>query len=88
MESLLDRNDSMLRAATRDIQWKKVFLEISQNSQKNTCARLSFLIKKRAGGLQLYLKRGSGAGVFLRILLSFWKHLFYGTPLDDCFYND
>ena len=24
---------------------KKVFLEISQNSQKNTCARISFLIK-------------------------------------------
>ena len=25
---------------------KKVFLEISQNSQENTCARVSFLIKK------------------------------------------
>ena len=24
---------------------RKVFLEISQNSQKNTCARVSFLIK-------------------------------------------
>ena len=24
---------------------KKVFLEISQNSQENTCARVSFLIK-------------------------------------------
>ena len=24
---------------------KKVFLEISQNSQENTCARISFLIK-------------------------------------------
>ena len=27
---------------------KKVFLEISQNSQKNTCARYSFLIKLQA----------------------------------------
>ena len=26
---------------------KKVFLEISQNSQENTCARVSFLIKKK-----------------------------------------
>ena len=29
---------------------KKVFLEISQNSQENTCARASFLIKLVAGG--------------------------------------
>ena len=27
---------------------KKVFLEISQNSQQNTCARASFLIKLQA----------------------------------------
>ena len=27
---------------------KKMFLEISQNSQENTCARVSFLIKLRA----------------------------------------
>ena len=33
---------------------KKVFLEISQNSQENTCARVSFLIKLHASGLQLY----------------------------------
>ena len=33
---------------------KKVFLEISQNLQENTCARVSFLIKK-----------DSGTGVFL-----------------------
>ena len=29
-------------AATRGVLYKKVFLEISQNSQKNTCARVSF----------------------------------------------
>ena len=33
---------------------KKVFLEISQNLQENTCARVSFLIKLQAWGLQLY----------------------------------
>ena len=29
-------------AFTRGVLWKKVFLEISQNSQENTCARVSF----------------------------------------------
>ena len=37
-------------AATRGVLWEKVFLEISQNSQKNTCARVSFLIKLQALG--------------------------------------
>ena len=38
-----------------------MFLEISQNSQENTCARVFF--NKVAGHLQLYLKRGSDTGV-------------------------
>ena len=33
---------------------KIVFLEISQNSQENTCATVSFLIKLQALSLQLY----------------------------------
>ena len=33
---------------------KKVFLEASENSQENTCARVSFLIKLHPSGLQLY----------------------------------
>ena len=33
---------------------KKVFLKIPQNSQENTSDRVSFLIKLRASGLQLY----------------------------------
>ena len=32
-------------AATGGVLCKKLFLEISQNSQENTCARVSFLIK-------------------------------------------
>ena len=31
----------VLEAATRGVLWKKVLLEISQNSQKNTCDRVS-----------------------------------------------
>ena len=44
---------------------KKVLLETSQNSQENTCARDSILIKLQASGMQLYLKRDSDTGVFL-----------------------
>ena len=40
---------------------KELFLESSQNSQENTCARVSFLIKLQALGL-------SGTGFFLCIL--------------------
>ena len=32
----------------------KVFLEISQNSKENTCARVSLLIKLQISGQQLY----------------------------------
>ena len=37
-----------LEAVSRRCSVKKVFLKISQNSQKNTCARVSFLIKLQA----------------------------------------
>ena len=35
----------LMEAVVRRCSVKKVFLEISQNSQENTCARVSFLIK-------------------------------------------
>ena len=38
-------------AVVRRCSIKKVFLEIPQNSQENTCASVSFLIKLRASGL-------------------------------------
>ena len=45
---------------------KQVFLEISQNLQEDTCARVSFF-NKVAGfrPATLFKKRDSGAGVFL-----------------------
>ena len=46
-----------------------MFLEISQNSQENTYARVSFLIK----------------GVFQWVLRNFQEHLLYRIPLEDCF---
>ena len=33
---------------------KNVFLETSENSQENTCARISFLIELQTLGLQLF----------------------------------
>ena len=33
---------------------KKVLLELSQNSDENTCARVSFSIKLQALGLQIH----------------------------------
>ena len=43
-------------AATRGVLCKIVLLEISQNSQENTCARVSFLIKFQVWGPHYYLK--------------------------------
>ena len=43
---------------------KKVFLEISQNLQENTCARVSFLIN---------------AGVLVGTLLSTWIQMTYNN---------
>ena len=34
--------------ATGGVLWEKVFLEISHNSQENTCVRVSFLIMLQA----------------------------------------
>ena len=36
------------KQSPRGVSAKKVFLEISQNSQENTCARVSFLLKFQA----------------------------------------
>ena len=50
------KNESKVyaEAATRCVLRKKVFLEISWNSQGNTSARVSFSIKLQASGLYLY----------------------------------
>ena len=41
-------------AVVQSCSVKKVSSEISQNSQENTCARVSFLITLQASVLQLY----------------------------------
>ena len=44
----------VLEAVAQSCSIKNVFLEISQNSQENTCAWVSFLVKVQALDLQLY----------------------------------
>ena len=39
------KTDDPTEAARRGVLQKMVFLKVSQNSQENTCARVSFLIK-------------------------------------------
>ena len=41
----------IIEAVVRRCSVKKVFIEISQNSRENTCARVSFLIKLQPLGL-------------------------------------
>ena len=46
--------NGIIRSSRPEVFCKKVFLEISQNSQENTRARVSFLINLQDSGLQLY----------------------------------
>ena len=55
---------------------KKVFLEISQNSQENNCARVSFLIK---------LKKRLWHRCFPVNFAKFLRTPFHRTRLGDCF---
>ena len=51
--------EMLLRKQPPDVFCKKVFLDISQISQENTCARISFLIKLQTKGNIL---EGGGGG--------------------------
>ena len=44
----------MFRSCRPEVTVKRVFSEISQNSQENACTEVSFLIKLQASGLQHY----------------------------------
>ena len=73
----------MLKAATRAAVYKKVVLKkLAKFTGVHLCQSLFF---NKVAGQQLYLKRDPDTGVFLWILQNFQEHLFYRTPLDDCF---
>ena len=63
---------------------KKLFLKFSQNSQENTHARVSFLIKLQAWGLT---QLQTLAQVSCEFYKSFKNTFFYRTPPDDCFWR-
>ena len=48
MENRENTNDNSEEAVIRLYYVKKVFLKVSQNSKKNSCAKVSFLIKLQA----------------------------------------
>ena len=52
-------------AVTQKCSVKKVLLKISQNSQENTCARVSYLIKLPTHPCNFIKKKYSGTVAFL-----------------------
>ena len=66
-------------AVTRRCSAKKVFLKISQNLQKNTCARASFLTKLQAEASN-FIKNETLAQVSSsEFCKNFYEHLFKRT---------
>ena len=61
-------------SATGGVPYEKVFLEISQNSLENTCARDSFLIKMQAWN---FIKKGSLAQVFSCEFCKISKNIYF-----------
>ena len=74
-------NILLSEAATRGVLRYKVFLEILQSWQEDTCVRVSFTIKLTTWGLQLYQKRDSGKYVFLWIFAKFLIRSFFTEHL-------
>ena len=70
-------------AVTQRCSVKTVFLEISQNSQKNTCARASFLIKLQAEAEACnFIKKEALEQVFSCEFCEISKNTFFDrTPL-------
>ena len=48
------KSQSAFKSSRPEVFFKKVFLEISQNSQESTCVRVSFLIKLQAEAESLF----------------------------------
>ena len=77
-------------AATGGVLSKKMFLEISQNSQENTCARVYFLIKLQSPAPATLLQRGSNVDAsvnFAKLLRTPFstEHLFLQNTFNGCF---
>ena len=70
-----------LEAVVQMCSVKKLFLEFSQISQENTCARVSFLIKMQAYACN-FIKKETLAQVFSCEICEISKNIFFHrTPL-------
>ena len=71
-EHSLNNTQTLELEATKRCSMKRGVLEISQNSQENTCARASFLIKLPKGFLWIFLRtpflQNTSGRLFLQIL--------------------
>ena len=78
----------LTKAVSRRCSVKKVFLEISQNSPENTCARVSFLIKLRASACN-FIKKEALAQVFFCEFYEICENTFSykTTPVAASFLN-
>ena len=65
-------------AATRGVWCKKMFVEIWQNSQENTCARASFLIKLQAYN---FIKKETLTQVFSCEFCKIFKNTYFTEHL-------
>ena len=65
------------KAVAQRCSIKKVLLEISQNSQENTCARVSFLIKLHKGLACNFIKKETLAQVFSCEFCQISKNTFF-----------
>ena len=80
-------NTNVISKTFRRSDWrcsvKKLFLKVSQNSQKKQpCRSLSFLLKLQASRFQTSMpsvKKDANTGVFLSILRNFMNSFFYRT---------
>ena len=75
--SLLKKRLAQVEAAARGVLCKKVFLEIWQNSQENTCARVSLLIKLACN----FIKKETLAQVFSCEFCEISKNTFFTEHL-------
>ena len=66
----------MSEAVTQICSGKKVFLEISQNSQESACSRIAYLIKFQTSGN--FIKQRALAQLFMN-LQNIYEPFFYRT---------
>ena len=68
------------KAVVQRCSGKKVFLNISQNSQENTCARVSFLLKVQAEACKFIKKETLVQKISCELCEIFRNTFFYRTP--------